>query len=74
MRKVDAGRRQTILRIGLLLFILGGAGHLNDGGILQGALCHHDIRFCQPVIDGLEQLAGQLPSWLAVHFLTSCKR
>ncbi len=48
------------LRIALLLFVLGRAGCLNDGGIDQGALSHHDACFGQPAIDGLEQLAGQL--------------
>ena len=48
------------LRIALLLFVLGRAGSLNDGGIDQGALSHHDACFGQPAIDGLEQLAGQL--------------
>ena len=33
-------------------------GCLNDGGIDQGALSHHDACFGQPAIDGLEQLAG----------------
>ncbi len=48
------------LRIALLLFVLGRAGCLNDGGIHQGALSHHDACFGQPAIEGLEQLAGQL--------------
>ncbi len=48
------------LRIALLLFVLGRAGSLNDGGIDQGALSHHDACFGQPAIDGHEQLAGQL--------------
>jgi hypothetical protein len=30
------------LRIALLLFVLGRAGCLNDGGIHQSALGHHD--------------------------------
>ncbi len=48
------------LRIALLLFVLGRAGCLNDGGIHQSALGHHDACFGQPAIDGLEQLTGQL--------------
>ena len=48
------------LRIALLLFVLGRAGCLNDGGIDQRCLGHHDACFGQPTIDGLEQLAGQL--------------
>ncbi len=38
----------------------GRAGCLNDGGIHQSALGHHDACFGQPAIDGLEQLTGQL--------------
>ncbi len=48
------------LRIALLLFVLGRAGCLNDGGIHQSALGHHDACFGQPAIDVLEQLTGQL--------------
>ncbi len=42
------------LRIALLLFVLGRAGCLNDGGIHQSALGHHDACFGQPAIDGLD--------------------
>ena len=42
------------LRIALLLFVLGGAGSLNDGGIDQGALSHHDTCLGQPLVDCIE--------------------
>ena len=45
-------------KLALLFFVLGRSGCPNDGGIDQGALDHHDTRFGQPAIDGLEQLPG----------------
>ncbi len=49
------------LRIALLLFVLGRAGCLNDGGIHQKCPGHHDACFGQLQRgDGLEQLTGQL--------------
>lgn len=48
------------LGVTLLTLVLGGAGGLDDGGIDQRALRHHDAGLREPLVDGIEELARQL--------------
>jgi len=48
------------LGVALLGFVFGRAGSLNDGGIDQRPLLHHDAGLREPMVEGLEELARQL--------------
>lgn len=48
------------LGVALLALVFGRTGGLDDSGINQGPLSHHDAGVREPLIDGLEELASQL--------------
>lgn len=51
-----------LMHLGVTLssLVLGEVGGLDDGGIDQRALLHHDASVTKPLVDGFKELAGQL--------------
>lgn len=48
------------LGVTLSPIVSGRDGGFDEGGIDQCALLHHDTHITEPLVDGLEELAGQL--------------